>query len=300
MSTPCIATPGRPGASVARVYRPLPSGLFPPSPRPELVVLPGLDILDTFAVEVLIGRESEQEAYRLRYEVYCKELGWEPCDGQPSGCERDADDDRSAQVLFRHRASGQAVATFRLVLADLQDPLAPFPFERHCPLLLPGMVEQDPVRRLGCAELSRFCVIGAFRHGGADGPVPWGLDPGQWQREWPQRRGLGRLMVLVAAQAMLSIGLDWYYILSEAGLRSILRASGFPFARVGPDIEWNGRRSPARCGRPTVRTGLGTPEGRVLAGPLASLLRPALARHPLLGIYPVAGEAGVASGAGHG
>jgi N-acyl amino acid synthase of PEP-CTERM/exosortase system len=300
MSVPCIARLDAPRPSTAGAYRQLPSGLFPPSPLPELVALPGLGILDTFAVEVLAGAQAEQEAHRLRYEVYCRELGWEPCDGQPSGCERDADDDRSVQLLFRHRASGRGVATFRLVLADPQDPLAPFPFEHHCPLLLPGMVDQEPARRLGCAELSRFCVVAPVRHGGAEGPVPWGLDPGQWQREWPHRRGLGRLMVLVAAQAMLSIGLDWIYILSEAGLRSILRSSGFPFTRVGPDIEWNGRRSPARCGRPTVRSGLGTPEGRVLAGTLASLLRPALARHPLLGIYPVAGEAGVASGAGHG
>ncbi|MCK6487457.1 MAG: GNAT family N-acetyltransferase [Planctomycetes bacterium] len=299
MSIPCVQRE-RPGRSTVVAYRQLPSGLFPPSPLPELVVLPGPDILDTFAVEVLAGEEAGLEAYRLRYEVYCRELGWEPCDGRPTGCERDADDDRSLQVLFRHRASGRAVATFRLVLADPRDPLAPFPFERHCPLLLPGMAERDPARRLGCAELSRFCVVGPVRHGCADGPVPWGLDPGQWRREWPHRRGLGRLMVLVAAQVMISIGLDWIYILSEAGLRSILRSSGFPFTRAGPDITWNGRRSPARCGRPTARSGLGTAEGRVLAGPLAARLRPALARHPLLAIYPVAAAAGAAPGVGHG
>jgi N-acyl amino acid synthase of PEP-CTERM/exosortase system len=298
LDPPIHSEPGGQGAVSA--YRPIPSGLFPPSPLPELVVLPGPDILDTFALEVASGAEAEQEAYRLRYEVYCQELGWEPGDRHPSGCERDADDDRSLQVLFRHRASGMAVATFRMVLADQRDPLAPFPFELHCPELLPGMVGQDPARRLGYVEPSRFCVVAQVRRSGPAGPVPWGLDPEGWQREWSHRRGLGRLMILVVAQAMVIIGLDWVYILSEAGLRSILRSSGFPFMRIGPDIEWKGRRSPARIGRPALRTGLRASPARSLAESLAARLRPALARHPLLGVYPIAAEAVVAPGVMHG
>ncbi|MCK6487452.1 MAG: PEP-CTERM/exosortase system-associated acyltransferase [Planctomycetes bacterium] len=300
MSGRCLTPHSHPGQDAVVAYRAIPSGLFPDTPLPELVVLPGPDILDTFAVEVLSGAQAEQEAFRLRYEVYCRELGWEPGGSHPTGCECDADDDRAVQFLFRHRASGRAVATFRLVLADPLDPLAPFPFERHCPMLLPGMVEQDPVRRLGCVEPSRFCVLPAVRHGGPDGPVPWELSPESWRREWPHRRGLGRFMVLVAAHAMVAIGIDWAYVLSEAGLRAILRSSGFPFARIGPDIEWKGRRSPSRLGRPMARAGLVRPEARVLGGLIAERLRPALARHPLLAIYPVAAGSGAADGVGHG
>ncbi|MGH8567684.1 MAG: GNAT family N-acyltransferase, partial [Gammaproteobacteria bacterium] len=74
-----------------------------------------------------------EEAFRLRYEVYCGEgclPGFDPLD-YPDGLERDIYDyeHRSVHCLLRHRSTGSNAGTVRLVLADPVQPDAPFPIE---------------------------------------------------------------------------------------------------------------------------------------------------------------------------
>ena len=63
-----------------------------------------------------------EEAFRLRYQVYCREgllPGFDPLD-YPDGLERDIYDyeHRSVHCLLRHRPTGSNAGTVRLVLAD--------------------------------------------------------------------------------------------------------------------------------------------------------------------------------------
>jgi N-acyl amino acid synthase of PEP-CTERM/exosortase system len=74
-----------------------------------------------------------EEVFRLRYQVYIVETGFERSEDHPGGIERDAFDERSDHYLLRHRATGVYAATARMILPDLSAPLAPFPIERHCP-----------------------------------------------------------------------------------------------------------------------------------------------------------------------
>src|SRR5215831_8836460 len=56
------------------------------------------------------------EAYRLRYQVYCVENSYENRAQQVNGRERDAYDDRSVHSLLIHRRSGAAAGTVRVIL----------------------------------------------------------------------------------------------------------------------------------------------------------------------------------------
>src|SRR5438105_11030928 len=56
------------------------------------------------------------EAYRLRYQVYCVENRYEDPDQQVNGRERDVYDDRSVHSLLIHRRSGVAAGTMRVIL----------------------------------------------------------------------------------------------------------------------------------------------------------------------------------------
>ncbi|MGH8585199.1 MAG: PEP-CTERM/exosortase system-associated acyltransferase [Gammaproteobacteria bacterium] len=74
-----------------------------------------------------------EEAFRLRYQVYCQEgclPGFDPLD-YPDGLERDIYDyeHRSVHCLLRHRPTGSNAGTVRLVLADPVQPDALFPIE---------------------------------------------------------------------------------------------------------------------------------------------------------------------------
>ena len=69
--------------------------------------------------------------FRLRYQIYCMETGFERPEDFPDGLEKDAFDGRAVHSLLQHKASGDYAGTVRLVLADPRDKLKPFPVERH-------------------------------------------------------------------------------------------------------------------------------------------------------------------------
>ena len=69
--------------------------------------------------------------YRLRYRVYCKELGYEPADNFPDGEEYDEDDLKSLHCLITHKRSGIAAGCVRLIKTGAREH-DPLPIERHC------------------------------------------------------------------------------------------------------------------------------------------------------------------------
>src|SRR5437588_3429764 len=56
------------------------------------------------------------EAYRLRYQVYCLEHPFENAAEHSDGRERDEDDDRSVHSLLVHRQTGVFAGTVRAIL----------------------------------------------------------------------------------------------------------------------------------------------------------------------------------------
>ena len=50
--------------------------------------------------------ELLREVYRMRYEVYCLEMGFERPEQFPDGLERDDYDRRARHCLLQHRATG--------------------------------------------------------------------------------------------------------------------------------------------------------------------------------------------------
>ena len=72
-----------------------------------------------------------ETAYRIRYQVYCVERGFESAQEHATGLETDAYDNRSLAGLLIHRPSGDAMGTVRLVLPDFSAP-GVFPVEANC------------------------------------------------------------------------------------------------------------------------------------------------------------------------
>ena len=97
------------------------------------------------------------QAFRLRFQVYCVERGFENPTDYPDGRERDRDDDRSLHSLLIDRATCSAVGTVRLILPRGRDELPVF-----------GVIgpRERSVTRLPSettAEVSRFAVAKSFR-----------------------------------------------------------------------------------------------------------------------------------------
>src|SRR5205085_7287113 len=103
------------------------------------------------------------EAYRLRYQVYCIENRYENPGQQANGRERDVYDDRSVHSLLIHRRCGVAAGTMRVILPGMVTQDLPLPINTVPDSGLQQLLRQLPPSHT--AEISRFAVSKAFRRG---------------------------------------------------------------------------------------------------------------------------------------
>ncbi len=197
--------------------------------------------------------DLKREVYKLRYQVYCVETGFErreDCervieDGEPVYLERDEFDDRSVHSLVRHRRTGLYAATVRLVLPDPGDPAAPYPIEDHCVLEYPVT---DPRIRLHLAEISRFAVSKHFKkRRGEEGTLAGIGEETRVYFDADERRILPHITVgLFAAIVRMTRahGITHWYGVMEPALLRLLRLFGIRFVPIGPDVEYHGLRRP--------------------------------------------------------
>ena len=187
----------------------------------ESVARTHLDFVkENFEIRFAETAEERHQAYRLRYQVYCLERGFEP--GQ-NGLEMDEYDGYAPHVLLRYRPANQVIGTVRLVLAGGIDPAACFPMEQVC---VSSRLRQLP--RHQTAEVSRFALSKSFR--AASGT----------------QSSLVRL-ALVRGILELSEKLDIRYwcALMEPKLLRLLQTSSIYFQQIGSMVDHHGLRQPS-------------------------------------------------------
>ena len=115
-----------------------------------------------FELTPALDEASLDQVYRIRHEVYCRDLGWEPV--REDGRETDEFDRHSFHCLLRRRGTGEPVGCTRLILARPEDPAYPLPFENSCRDVLDRSLA-DPARmpRHTLGEVSRLAVLNTFR-----------------------------------------------------------------------------------------------------------------------------------------
>lgn len=198
--------------------------------------------------------ELRMHAYRLRYQVYVQETGFERqdrCrsgigeDGQAYFWEEDEFDGRSDHYLLRHRSSGLYAATARLILPYPQDVGAPFPIEQFCEL-------DDPVEstemRMQLGEISRFAVSKAFKKRlGEAGSLVGVAEDVERYFEADERRVLPHLSLGLFAAVMRMVhahDIRLCYAVMEPALRRLLGRFGVLFEQIGPEADYHGKRVP--------------------------------------------------------
>ena len=85
---------------------------------------------------------SLDQVFRIRHDVYCRDLGWETM--RKDGRESDEYDRHSFHCLLRQRDTGEPVGCTRLILARPEDPTYPLPFERSCKAVLDRCIADQP------------------------------------------------------------------------------------------------------------------------------------------------------------
>ena len=115
--------------------------------------------------------ELRDLVYRLRFQVYAHERGFENPEDFPEEREQDEYDGRSLHILLRHRRSGIMLGTARIVLPNQDDLASSFPVQAASghPLLHDADVSAHAVEfsRLAISgERLKRCHIGSGENGG--------------------------------------------------------------------------------------------------------------------------------------
>ena len=105
--------------------------------------------------------ESRSLHYQIRYQVYCRETGFEDPSGFTDGKERDGHDRHSVHFVVRDPLNSQWMAAMRLVLAGG----GRIPSEEFCNV---EPLPEKLLERTNFVEFSRLCVLQSHRRHNRD------------------------------------------------------------------------------------------------------------------------------------
>jgi len=187
-----------------------------------------------------------QEAYKLRFQVYCKECNFIREADYPQGYETDEFDRHSVHFGAFERLpdgkEGRLIGSSRLILPTCKK----FPIEQHCPDLA---IDRNVVRREKCAEVSRLTISKLYRRRAHDGLYyepriedTQVEDKGQYfmRRVRPMAFGLYRAMY----QECKRVDIRHWLALMEKTLWLLLKIHGFVFKPVGHEVDFYGMVTP--------------------------------------------------------
>jgi N-acyl amino acid synthase of PEP-CTERM/exosortase system len=197
----------------------------------------------------LIDDEStKQDTFRMRYEVYAEEFGFEKKEDHPDGFETDDYEDDSLHFACLNEHDS-VVGTLRLVLTSGKG----FPIEHAAEIHFPGIKPE----KSRIAEISRLTVAKDLRRRKEDGM--YGVesylteslggilpDDGTIPEEMKGRKN--PIIVLGLYQAMYHEsrrrGITHWYMITEDKLFHALKKYGFLFRQIGEPVWYHGWRTP--------------------------------------------------------
>lgn len=115
-----------------------------------------------FKIVFANSKQLRQEAFKIRYGVYSRELEWEPKNALKM--ETDKCDDYSFHCLVEHRRTEAFAGCIRLVIPPLENPSQLLPFEEHCLQSVSNETTNcETLVRGSFSEISRLAVLEGFR-----------------------------------------------------------------------------------------------------------------------------------------
>lgn len=194
-----------------------------------------------FTYGVIDNPELLQEAFRLRYRVYCHECNFIKEEDYPEGFEKDEYDPYS--IEFFAKDSEGLIGTARLIL---DSPLG-FPLEEHCKNNL--FIDKNALPRKNCAEISRLVISKEYRRRINDG-MYYSPDYIDNQEAAAKKNLIKRIKPMTFGifkemyQTSKRRDIKYWYALMEKSLYLLLKIHGFVFDPIGSEIDFYGLVKP--------------------------------------------------------
>jgi N-acyl amino acid synthase of PEP-CTERM/exosortase system len=188
----------------------------------------------------------KDEVYRIRHQVYCEELAFEP--QRPDRRESDEYDAQSLHLLMRGVQTGEFIGCTRIVLTRPADPYYPLPFEKACVAALDrSIVDPMQLPRNSIGEVSRLAVLARFRKRKNDDkkdPLPLS-DSDFGTPAQPRFPYIPLGLYLGTIELARLNDIQTLFVLTEQRLASHFRKLGVNIQTIGAPIEHRGRRIPS-------------------------------------------------------
>jgi N-acyl amino acid synthase of PEP-CTERM/exosortase system len=200
-----------------------------------------------FSIRLADTEALRQEAFRIRYEVYCEELGFEDKNEFPDRLEQDAFDIVSDHLLLLHNSSQNFAGTVRFVHTSASKPEQKLPLEKYCGNAFdPSLFDLKAQERGTIAEVSRLAVPAQFRRRSGEQGKPFifegtRTDISELVKNFPYIA-----VGLYLGAAALCVLQKYHYVLvmMEPKLTKALSRVGIRFQQAGEPIDYHGKRAP--------------------------------------------------------
>jgi N-acyl amino acid synthase of PEP-CTERM/exosortase system len=198
-----------------------------------------------FSLSFAYNINLKQKVFKIRYKVYCEELGYEPTDRFPDGMETDIYDDRSLHFLLLHKPTQTYIGCVRMVLSDPQSNKSGFPFENICRSV---SIDFQKTARANFCEISRLAVIDRFRKRVRDTKTADdtnnqdNLILQEDDRRQYQNTPLIPISLYLACTSIVERYNIDSFTLMEPRLARHLRRYGFPSHQICDFVEFHGKR----------------------------------------------------------
>ena len=204
-----------------------------------------------FEVFLADNPEGKEVNYRVRYQVYCLETGYENPSSYPEKRESDRFDNASVHFVVRARATGDWIAAMRLVVGSLNAlPISEFA-AIDSELLLQHTGASSLADFAICAEVSRLCVVSQYRRRAHERNVPhqipWNPDDASEEIANQERRKAPWLMLALlhaARNYSEEANIPYWFFLTPHSLARIIKSLGMKLEQTGPGCEHRGTRYP--------------------------------------------------------
>lgn len=210
------------------------------------------DILDLgnifkqyFEIVPAFSNALKNEVYRIRHQVYCEDLEFEPV--RSDGLETDENDPYSLHLLMRSVKTGEFVGCTRIVRPRPEDPHYPLPFEKTCAATLDrSIVDPAKLSRHDIAEVSRLAVIAGYRRRKGESNTAVGISGEDFGTSNQPRFPFIPIGLYLATTELARLNeIDTVFVLTEERLASHFSKLGFNLQYIGSPIEHHGKRIPS-------------------------------------------------------
>ena len=195
--------------------------------------------------QVAVNNTLEEEAFRIRHNVYCEELAFEEV--KEGGQEKDEFDDQSVFSLIKHKPSGTYTSCVRVVRIEKEGQL--LPIEKFClDSITDEKLHPSRFNREEICEISRLAVKEDFRRRKTDQFKGSGTgvihETNYSEVELRCFPFIAIGLYMTAATMAIETGIRHVYVMMEPRLARSMKFVGIKFQQLGEPIEYHGLRAP--------------------------------------------------------